>query len=105
MERLKNVEDQVAVDARCHLFCQRNLFRSPSTGSKRGRTPCSDVDEAMEQIISYLEENSDECQFAMDDLIAKVEGDYIPDKRTIMSRLSQKYGDEVLIAENRRKKP
>ncbi|KAJ8892568.1 hypothetical protein PR048_005149 [Dryococelus australis] len=54
MERVKNVEDLVAEDARYYLFVGGN---------------CSD--EAMERIKSYLKENSDKYQFALDDLIAK----------------------------------
>ena len=42
--------------------------------------------------------------FTMNDLIFQIESKYIPDVRTIKARLFDKYGDEVLIAENSRKK-
>ncbi|GBO01871.1 hypothetical protein AVEN_179541-1 [Araneus ventricosus] len=79
INRLQSTEGLVKDDAQYHLFCHRKLYKQPSTSHKKGRKPADNVNEAMEQIISYLEENSEECQFSMDELINKIEGDYVPD--------------------------
>ncbi|GBM29730.1 hypothetical protein AVEN_156912-1 [Araneus ventricosus] len=61
--RIKD-QDLTTTDARYHLFCLRKLYRfPPETRAKRGYRPARNVDEAMEYIYSYLEENSEECQF------------------------------------------
>lgn len=64
---------------------------------KQGFCPTSNVDEAMQFIFDYLEENSDKCQFTLDDLINQIESDYRPDPRTVASRLIDHYGDDILI--------
>ncbi|GBM33106.1 hypothetical protein AVEN_9646-1 [Araneus ventricosus] len=52
----------------------------------------------MQYIYSYLEQNSDECQFSLDELTAKIESDYRPHIKTEKAQLLKKYGDDILIA-------
>ncbi|KAG8176230.1 hypothetical protein JTE90_011100 [Oedothorax gibbosus] len=52
--------DLVAADAAYHISCYRKLYSRVPTGMKRGYHPASNVDEAMEYIFSYLEDNSEE---------------------------------------------
>ncbi|KAG8190191.1 hypothetical protein JTE90_011915 [Oedothorax gibbosus] len=88
--------DLVAADA--DLSCYRKLYSRVPTGMKRGYR--SNVDEAMEYIFSYLEDNSEECQFLFEDLVNQIEGEFIPDMRTIKARLRKQYGDDVLITDS-----
>lgn len=96
--------DLVAADAAYHLSCYKKLYSTVPTGMKRGHRPASNVDEAMEFIFSYLEENSDECQFSFEDLVNQIEGEFRTDMRTIKARLRKQYGDDVLIADSHHQK-
>ena len=51
----------------------------------------------MEYIYSYVEQNSEECQFPFDESMAKIEGDYRPLIQTVKVQLLRKYGDDILI--------
>lgn len=102
-ERLTEDTDLVALDARYHLFCQRQLYRPVTTpGGSRGHRDFSSIDEAMECIYAYLETHGDECQFSLSQLIEEIKGE-VPDRRTIKNRLFAKYGDDILIAEMKNK--
>ncbi|KAK0156660.1 hypothetical protein PV327_011737, partial [Microctonus hyperodae] len=65
----------------------------------------NEIDTAMQYIYSYLEQNSDECQFSLDELMAKIEGDYLPHIKTVKAQLLKKYGDDILIAITANKAP
>lgn len=54
----------------------------------------------MDSIFDLIE-NSEECQFSISCLIEQLNG-Y---KRTVKSRLIEKYGNNVLISENSNKEP
>ncbi|KMQ88812.1 hypothetical protein RF55_11637 [Lasius niger] len=103
IDRIQHVFDLVAVDAKYHNLCMKKFYSPPSSGKKRGYRPATNVDEAMEAIYFYLEENSEECQFSLDDLMNQIEGGYRPDIRTVKSRLLQKYGDDILIVKTAQK--
>ncbi|KAG8178708.1 hypothetical protein JTE90_024830 [Oedothorax gibbosus] len=81
-----------------HLSCYRKLYSRAPTGMKRGYRPASNVDEAMGYVFSYLEDNSEECQFSFED--NQIEGEFRPDMRTIKARLRKQYGDDVLISDS-----
>jgi hypothetical protein len=103
-ERIENIIDLVAVDARYHHSCLKAFYLQPTTsGQKRGYRPDSNVDEAMGLILSYLKDNANECQFSLDDLMNLIEGDYRPDVRNVKSRLLKEFGDDVLIVERANK--
>lgn len=100
IQRLASENDLVAADARYHNLCYKKLFNNPSTsGQKRGYRPASEVEEAMECIYSYLSENSDECQFSLDELLKTIKGPYLPDIRTVKSHLNKKFGDDIIITD------
>ncbi|GBP77915.1 hypothetical protein EVAR_89569_1 [Eumeta japonica] len=73
---------------------------------KKKRGPyASEIDTAMQYIYSYLEENSEECQFSLDELMTKIEGDYRPHIKKVKVQLLKKYGDDILIAVTANKAP
>ncbi|KMQ95976.1 hypothetical protein RF55_3771 [Lasius niger] len=105
IDRIQHVSDLVAVDAKYNA-CMKNLYNVPSsTGLKRRQRSVSNVNEAMESIYSYFSENSDKCQFSMNELINQIKGDYRPDIRTIKAHLLQKYGDDILLVKTAQKPP
>jgi hypothetical protein len=59
----------------------------------------------MQYIYSYLEQNSEEYQFSLDELMTKIEGDYRPHIKTVKAQLLKKYGDDILIAVTANKAP
>lgn len=97
VERISQVNDLVALDGWYHQLCQKKLYSRPKSEMKRGFRPASNVDEAMQFIFDYLEENSDECQFTLHNLINEIKSDYRPDPRTVASRLINHYGDDILV--------
>lgn len=82
--RIQIVADLVAAEALYHERCYINFFKDPATGKKGGRPPIDDIQTAMEVIYDFLEK-SDDCQFALPDLINLIEG-YVPDERTIKKK-------------------
>lgn len=105
IKRIQHVADLVAVDARYHMSCQKRLYNRVPSGKKRGYRPATNVDEAMEYIYSYLTENSEECQFSLDELMDQIEGEYRPDQRTVKARLMNKYEEDILIIEKHKQSP
>ncbi|KAG5861006.1 hypothetical protein JTB14_026245 [Gonioctena quinquepunctata] len=72
VERLEQVTDLVAADAQYHNSCMKKLYQTPSTEKRKKRGPyASEIDTAMQYIHSYLEENSEDCQFSLDELMTK----------------------------------
>lgn len=96
IQRIQHVTDLVAVEGRYHKLCQKRLYSRVKTEHKRGYRPATNVDEAMEYIYSYLDDNSEECQFCLDDLMNQIDGEYRPDPRTVKSRLLKKYEEDIL---------
>lgn len=94
--------DLVAVNAEYHQKCLASFYHSPKSEQERGFRPASSVDEAMQVIFSYLDENCDECQFSIQELIELIEEDSRPHSKTVRSRLQTKYGDQIIISESRR---
>lgn len=50
----------------------------------------------MDIIFKYIED-SEECQFSIDDLIEELDG-YKPDKKTVSKKLMEKYGSDIIIS-------
>lgn len=109
LERLEQVNDLVAVDAQYHNSCMKKLYQATPTGQMKKRGPyrprSNEIDIAMQYIYSYLEENSEECQFSLDELMDKIEGDYRPHIKTVKAQLLKKYGNDILIAFTANKSP
>lgn len=95
--------DLVVLDARYHLFCQRELYKLPGRGLKKCECGHSNVDEAMETYFAYQKENSKECQFSLNQLIHQIGGEYCPDIRTVKVHLFKKFWEEIVIAETANK--
>lgn len=94
--------DLVAVNAEYHQKCLKSFYHPPKSAQKRGFRPSPSVDEAMQVIFSYIDENSDECQFSIQQLLELIEEDSRPHSKTVKSRLQEKYGDQIIISESRR---
>lgn len=91
-----NNVDLVAMQARYHFSCVRNLVRqNDGAQEKKGRSP-SPVDDAMQYIFNYLEEQGDSCQFTIAHLMDQIPGERRPHEKTVIERLLAKYGDEIL---------
>lgn len=101
VERISPDLDLVAAEAQYHHFCQRKLFHMPSE-FKKGYRPSPTVETAMEDIYSFLE-NTEECQFSLDELKSRIKGEYQIDSRTVKSRLLQKFGEDILIVDSSNK--
>lgn len=90
----------VAADAQYHQPCFVSFFKPPK-GGKSANLPSVEVTDAINQISSFIE-SSEECQFAMTDLLKTVTG-YVPTAKTIKKRLVEKYGDGIIISTNKKK--
>lgn len=101
-KRIICVDDLVASEAQYHQTCYIHFFKTLSSSGKRGRPEVSDITSAMEIICSFME-NSDECQFSLEELLNLVEG-YKPNEKTVKTKLIEKYGDSIVIASNSNKK-
>lgn len=64
--RLLNVIDLVAPEARYHKYCYRDFLKDTPCKERVGR-PKSNVAEAFEKLCEHVE-NSDECQFTIQEL-------------------------------------
>lgn len=93
--------DLVAVKAEYHQKCLADFYHPPKSAQKRGFRPSASVDEAMQVIFTYIDENSDECQFSIQQLIELIEEDSRPHCKTVRSRLQAKYGDQIIISDSR----
>lgn len=58
----------------------------------------------MQNIYSYLDKNTEECQFSLDELMDKIESNYRPHIKTVKAQLL-KNGDDILIAFTANKSP
>lgn len=86
--------DLVAAGAKYHGECFAS-FAKIVRGSKTGRPLDENIALAMEDIFSYIENNED-CQFTLQEL-KKVLIDYVPDDKTIISKLIERYGKNIVI--------
>lgn len=87
--------DLVRAKACYHMKCVLKYRRERST-TPRGRTT-ETVDEAMEHVYLYIEENIDVCQFAIKHLAEQIPEEHRPAEETLKKRLEEKYGDEILL--------
>lgn len=94
--RIEFEYDLVAAGAKYHNDCY-NSFLKPTTGGKNGRPHDEVTKDAMEEIFTYIE-NSDDCQFTLDEL-KNICKNAVLDNRTIKIRLKMKYGEKIIITE------
>lgn len=74
------------------------LYKLPARVHKRPGQPTPNIDQAMEIIFNFLEENRDECQFSLGQLIDEIPEDSRPHVKTVKKRLEEKYGDDIIIS-------
>jgi len=106
--RIQPVDDLVAYEAQYHLYCYKNFCsgfaKTPLPASIKRGPFAKEIDEAMDSIYNCLENNSDECQFSLDELINQIQGDFIPDKKTVKTHLQKRYGDNVIMYVHQKQK-
>lgn len=93
-ERILYEYDLIAAEAKYHTICYTNfLTRVPSAD----KNPCQDdqVTQAMKEIFSYIENNAD-SQFTLKEL-KDVPTEYMPDDKTIIKKLQQRYLTDIII--------
>jgi len=106
IERLLPVSDLVASDCQYHNFCLRKLYNRPKIEEKGKRGAfINDVEAAMEDVFTFLENSDGECQFSLDELMDKIKGNYRPDKKTVKAHLLKKYGSDIIITFSPNKMP
>lgn len=87
----------VAADCQYHDKCLKNLYiRTPKVDEKKKLGPhAEDVERAMNGIFTFMENNDEECQFSLDQLMTQIEGNYIPQRKTVIQHLLDKYGEDI----------
>lgn len=81
-KRVISEPDLVTVELIYHHDCYVKFSQTSSISTQKRRRPkVSNISEAMNIIFKYIEE-SEECQFSIDDLIEELDG-YKPDKKTV----------------------
>lgn len=93
LRRIENV-NLVHAQARYHKDCYLGVLL-PKRNLKRGRPECTDVTSAMEIIYDVINENED-SQFSIKELKSLLT-DYIPDDRTIIKKLNDKFEGRIFI--------
>lgn len=97
-KRVSGIMDLAALEAKYHNDCFTSLknFMKASDTEKKIHPQISKVDEAMDQIYTYIEEN-DDSQFSMQELKG-ILNDYVPDEKTIKTRLQLHYADNIVFS-------
>lgn len=99
LQRIEYIPDLVAVNAKYHNGCMKQLYSSQVAQKRPRGQRAVNIEEAMELIYSYLNENSHECQFSLNELLNQIQTDCRPDFRTVKLHLSQKYGEDILFVD------
>lgn len=95
LRRISDI-DLVTAQALYHKKCYLDIVKGKQS-LKRGRPDCTDVLSAMQIVYDYIEKNED-SQFSIREL-RDILSDYIPDDRTIIKKLSEKYGQRLFLTE------
>lgn len=100
INRIQPITDMVAADCKYHDKCLKNLYiRRPKPAKRKPVGPhAEEVQRAMNDIFTFMESNDEECQFSLDELITQVEGNYIPERKTVIQHLLERYGEDVIIS-------
>lgn len=91
--------DLVAVNAEYHQKCIQNFYKLPGRLQKRGQ-PTPNIDQVMEIIYMFLENNKEECQFSLGQLIDEIPEDSRSHIKTVKKRLEEKYRDDIIISQS-----
>lgn len=96
-KRITGVSDLVSRHAVYHKNCFLQLHNYvPEDKERKTHKQITLVDAAMNTIFDFIEQN-DDCQFTLEELKDKVSG-HVPDNKTILSRLRNNYGDNIVIS-------
>lgn len=87
------------------IFWEKIVPNATDSKYKKKGPHAKEIDTAITYIHSYFEQNSDGYQFYVDELMAKIEGDYRPHIKTVKAQLLKKYGNDILIAVTANKAP
>ncbi|CAH2086035.1 unnamed protein product [Euphydryas editha] len=93
-ERIYYEYDLIAAEAKYHTICYTNFLTRVPSADKKPRQD-DQVTEAMKEIFYYIENNED-SQFTLKEL-KDVPTEYIPDDKTIITKLQQKYLTDIII--------
>ncbi|KAL4105063.1 hypothetical protein QTP88_020338 [Uroleucon formosanum] len=94
-DRVNFEYDLVAAEAKYHDNCLISFNKYKSGGSV-GRPHDENIRLAMEEIFYYIENNND-CQFTLTELVNAITSDFIPDAKTIIYKLTARYGKDIII--------
>ncbi|KAL4112100.1 hypothetical protein QTP88_015948 [Uroleucon formosanum] len=94
-DRINFEYDLVAAEAKYHDNCLISFNKYKSGGSV-GRPHDENIRLAMEEIFYYIENNND-CQFTLTELVNAITSDFIPDAKTIIYKLTARYGKDIII--------
>lgn len=84
----------IAAEAKYHTICYTNFLTRVPSADKKPRQD-DQVTQAMKEIFYYIENNED-SQFTLKEL-KDVPTEYIPDDKTIITKLQQKYLTDIII--------
>lgn len=56
------------------------------------------IESAMENNFTFMENNNEEFQCSLDQLIAEMEGEYIPERKTVINHILKSYGEYIIIS-------
>ncbi|KAE9522981.1 hypothetical protein AGLY_016612 [Aphis glycines] len=94
-DRVNFEYDLVAAEAKYHDNCLISFNKYKSGGSV-GRPHDENIRLAMEEIFYYIENNND-CQFTLTELVNAITSDFFPDAKTIIYKLTARYGKDIII--------
>ena len=57
-----------------------------------------EIESAMENIFTFMENSDEEHQFSLNQLIGQIEGEYIPERKTVVNHLLERYEEDVIIS-------
>lgn len=52
----------------------------------------------MNDIFTFMENNDEECQFSLDQLMTQIEGNHIPERKTVIQHLLERFEEDVIIS-------
>lgn len=92
LDRVSNVRNVSSIKARYHKNCFRQLELAGTERTRKSdATAC-----VMNHIENYLKEHSEECQFSLDDILYKYEGEK-PSEKWILKKIKEKYENDIII--------
>ncbi|CAH0555189.1 unnamed protein product [Brassicogethes aeneus] len=94
IDRVSYLHDLIAVEAKYHTVCYSN-FLKPVPSPIRNILQVDEVTQAMKEIYEYIDDHED-SQFTLAEL-KNVPTEYVPDDKTIITKLQQKYLTDVII--------